>query len=82
MFTVVFQRPIRNVEKSIQKSTRKILAILAENPNITTSEIAKRLNVTRNAVAKQIAKLKKEGTIKRVGADKGGWWQIITPAEN
>ena len=33
--------------------------------------------ITARAIAKQIAKLKEEGKLKRVGPDKGGYWEVI-----
>ena len=67
----------KSSQKSSQKSSRKILALIAENKNITTFEMANILKVSRRAVAKQIAKLKKEGKLKRIGPDKGGHWEVI-----
>jgi ATP-dependent DNA helicase RecG len=63
--------------KSSQKSSQKILLKMKENPNITTIELAEILEVSRRAIAKQIAKLKEEGKLKRVGPDKGGYWEVI-----
>ena len=39
--------------------------------------MAKKLNISTRAVEKQIAKLKKEGKIRRVGPDRGGYWEIV-----
>jgi len=50
---------------------------MKENPNITTIELAEILEVSRRAIAKQIAKLKEQGKLKRVGPDKGGYWKVI-----
>ena len=44
---------------------------------ITTQEIAERMDISRRAVAKTIAKLKDEGIIRRIGPDKGGFWEVI-----
>ena len=62
-------------EESTQKSTQRIIELIKNNPNITT-EMAEELKITRSAIAKQIAKLKKGGIIKRIGADKGGHWEL------
>ncbi len=67
----------RNGQKSSQKSSQKILSMIKENPEISTQEIADILNISRRAVTKQIAKLKEQGAIRRVGADKGGHWEIV-----
>jgi ATP-dependent DNA helicase RecG len=35
------------------------------------------LELTLRAIEKQLAKLKQQGTIKRIGPDKGGYWEIV-----
>ena len=44
--------------------------------------MADNLGLTRRAVAKSIAKLQEQNIIRRVGADKGGYWETATGAEN
>ncbi|HCU01580.1 TPA: hypothetical protein DIC62_02150, partial [Candidatus Nomurabacteria bacterium] len=55
----------------------KILKFIQLNKNITISELAEELMISSTAVENNLAKLKKEGRIKRVGPDKGGYWKII-----
>lgn len=61
-----------NEEKSSQKSSQKILELIRKNPQITTNEMAEILSISRRAIAKQIAGLKAENKLRRVGADNGG----------
>lgn len=51
------------------------------NSQITTQEIADELGVSRRAITKQITNLREQGIIRRVGPDKGGYWEIIEPKE-
>lgn len=60
-----------------EKSGQKIMALISENPNITTIEMANKLGMARSGVAKQIAVLQKQNLIRRVGPDKGGHWEIV-----
>jgi ATP-dependent DNA helicase RecG len=46
------------------------------NPGITMAEIADTIGISIKAVEKQIASLKREGKIERLGSDKGGRWKI------
>ena len=64
-------------EKVREKTREKILRLIRENPEITTSELAEKSGVTPKGVEWNIGKLKKEGFIKRVGPDKGGHWEVI-----
>lgn len=65
-------------QKSSQKSSQKILDMIVSNPHITIGEMADVLKITDRAVKKNIDGLKKEGLLKRVGPDKGGFWEIVT----
>ena len=64
-------------QKSMQKSMQKILGHIMDNPQITLSELADKLNMTRNGIDKNIKKLKEQGILRRVGPDKGGHWEIL-----
>ncbi len=61
-----------------QKSREKILKIICEDNHITTTQIANILSISRQAVAKHIKKLQKQGILRRVGPDFGGHWEIIS----
>jgi ATP-dependent DNA helicase RecG len=54
----------------------KILAIMKENPNVSTKAIAKEIGLTLRGVEKSIRFMKKAGLIDRVGAAKGGHWEV------
>ena len=64
-----------SVESSV-KSSVKIIEMMKENPKITIPMKAESLRVTTRAVEKNIAKLQAEGIVKRVGPDKGGYWEV------
>jgi len=42
--------------------------------------MAENLNISRRAVARHASKLKELGKIKRIGPDKGGYWEVIDNA--
>lgn len=60
-----------------EKSSEKILALLKDTPKLAAREIAETLGITRRAVEKQIARLRKEGRIRRIGSAKGGHWEVV-----
>ena len=63
--------------KSREKSREKIKALIKENPNVTTIEMSEIIGISIKGIEKQIANLKKEGIIDRMGADKGGNLKIL-----
>lgn len=60
-----------------KKSREKILDLLREHPEYTTARLAEQIGVTSKAVEKQLARLKAEGLVQRIGPDKGGRWEVI-----
>ena len=64
----------QDIQKTTQKTTQKILDLIALNPYITRNEMAIECAVTPDAIKLQ---LKDKGVIRRVGADRGGHWEII-----
>ncbi len=79
-FTVRFARPksqaVTGSEKSSEKSSEKIAALMRANRAIGAKEIAQGLGISQRAVEKHIAALKQKGVLKRIGPDKGGYWEI------
>lgn len=67
-----------DTEKSSEKSSEKILLLISDNAFISAKEISKKIGVSSRAVEKQMAHLKAQGILRRVGPDKGGHWEIIT----
>ena len=64
-------------EKTGEKTRLKILRRMAENPQITTSELAEEIGVTRKGIDWQINRLKQAGLIQRMGPARGGHWQML-----
>lgn len=61
-----------------EKSSEKILRMMEEQPTITTALIAKKqVSAHVPYIDKQIAKLKIIGRLRRIGADRGGHWEVI-----
>ena len=81
-FAIIFKRQLKKgfPEKFPEKfpeASKRILEMVAQNPSITIEEMADVLRISDRAVKKHIAKLKKEGMLRRVGPAKGGHWEVI-----
>ena len=63
-------------ENVIENREIKILELIIKNNNISTTQIAKELSIARMTVHRDIEKLKAKGLLERVGAAKGGYWNI------
>lgn len=71
------QSSVKNSVKSSVNTEDKILILMKQNTIITMKQLAQVLNLTQRAVEKQVAKLKDEGKLKRVGSARKGEWEII-----
>ncbi|MDR0486241.1 MAG: DUF977 family protein [Elusimicrobiota bacterium] len=63
--------------KSREKSREKIIAAVKTNPKITTKELVEIAGIGIKGIEKNIKELKAQGKIRRIGADKGGHWEVI-----
>jgi predicted HTH transcriptional regulator len=69
--------PSKHPPKHPMKSSQKILAAIRKNPEISMPEIANSVGLSLETVKDQIQRLKDKGAIRRVGPNKGGYWEII-----
>jgi ATP-dependent DNA helicase RecG len=59
------------------KTSKLIRETLAENPTITLAELAERMKKSISAVERASSKLLKEGKLRYIGPQKGGYWQVV-----
>ena len=64
------------VEKMSEKRKQFILQIIKANSAVSANEIAKLLSVNTRTIQRDLDKLKSNGTIERIGGDRGGYWKI------
>ncbi|MCD8236110.1 MAG: putative DNA binding domain-containing protein [Prevotellaceae bacterium] len=60
------------------KSSERVLDLIRQKPSISAAEIAMMIDMSSRGVEKQIKRLREDGIIRRIGADFGGYWEIIT----
>ena len=63
--------------KSTQKTPQKILDVLRIEPKASRKGLAKRLNTTEDSTKWYLETMKKENKIRRIGAAKGGYWEVL-----
>ena len=83
-----FKRPEKDLRKDLEKdlrkdlkklniNQRKIITEIKKNQYITQKELSKIIGINEKNIRNNIRKLKDLGIIKRVGPDKGGYWEIL-----
>ena len=60
-----------------EKTSEKILELITTNKYITIIELSENIGVSSRSIERNMKKLQKENKLKRVGADKGGHWEIL-----
>lgn len=65
------------VQKSGPETRDAIIQLIADNANITSREMANKLNINRSAILKHLKKLQEENLIAREGSQKSGRWIIL-----
>lgn len=65
------------VSVTVNDRQKTLLSLIEKEPQITISDLASRLGVTRLTVIRDIDKFKKNNIIKRKGSDKAGTWELI-----
>ena len=76
-FISVIPLPAEIREKTREKTREKILRLIQDRPGITTEELSSIIAVSPKGIEWNFKKLKEEGVIRRVGADKGGHWEVL-----
>ena len=56
---------------------KKILEAVKKNPYVTLDELSKKIGISRKSIAANVKKLQEAGMLKRNGADKNGYWEIV-----
>ncbi len=67
----------RNLMEDKPKNSRIILETLSAHPRYTTNDLAALLGISAKGVEKHLANLKHSGKLRRIGPDKGGYWQVV-----
>lgn len=65
--------------KIAKPSSRElILALLRDHPYMSARDLAERIGISPKGVEKNLKILKENGSLRRIGPDKGGKWEVLT----
>ncbi|MGI6312759.1 MAG: winged helix-turn-helix transcriptional regulator [Candidatus Cryptobacteroides sp.] len=65
--------------KIAKPSSRElILALLRDHPYMSARDLAERIGISPKGVEKNLRILKENGSLRRIGPDKGGKWEVLT----
>lgn len=90
-FSVIFKKlseipseseKVEGSDITVRETVGKILEAIRDNPTITREKLSQVTDLSISGVEWNLARLKKEGKIKRIGPDRGGQWEIIDDSKN
>lgn len=64
------------VSDRISDQIKMILELIKEKPQISRSEISRKMGLHESSVKRRLKMKVDKGIIQRIGSDKGGYWQI------
>lgn len=53
------------------------MQLIREKKETTIRELSEKTGISEKGIEWQINKLKKEGVLRRIGPDKGGYWEVL-----
>ena len=65
-------------EKMSGKPTLEIMKLIAQDGNMTISELAKALELSQRTIERALKSLQAEGRLERIGPAKGGVWHVLS----
>lgn len=71
--TVMVTVPLTKTSPMVMNLSDRIAELISKDNRITATEIATELGVSRNAVTSEIAVLKRNGKLERIGGPRGRW---------
>jgi predicted HTH transcriptional regulator len=67
----------KSAQKTSVKTSVKIIEAIRLNSDVTIPELAELTGVTERSVERNIQRLQLENRLRRVGPDKGGYWEVV-----
>ena len=62
---------------TLNKTEKKVIEILIENPNSTSAELSEQIEVTTRTIERAFNSLQEKNIIKRIGSKRDGYWIIV-----
>ena len=76
-------KPAFDLEKDLKNKFNltdnkvRILNAVMKNKTITQNQLSELVGITSKNVRNNMKRLKEKGLLKRIGLDKGGYWQVM-----
>ena len=71
------QKVTLKVNVKVSVNQQKIMDEVKKNPYITQEGLSHIVGISKKSISTNMKKLKDRGMLRRIGADKNGYWEII-----
>ena len=61
----------------LNKTEKKVIELLKENPNLTSIELSEKIGVTKRTIERAFKSLQEKNIIERIGSKRDGNWIVI-----
>ena len=66
----------QKVSVKVTANQKRIIDAIESNPYVTQEELANIVGIARKNIIANMKKLQENGLLKRIGADKNGYWEL------
>ncbi len=70
------QKGGEKVGEKLTENQKKIIDFIQKEPTISAKELSKLLGISQRKIEDNLSKLKDKGLLRRIGADRGGYWKV------
>ena len=83
--TIPFEKEVMNqidnknvgLNVGLNKTEKKVIELLIENPSITSVELAEKIGVTKRTIERTFKSLQEKKMIERIGSKRDGNWIVV-----
>lgn len=65
------------INPGLNKTEKRVIEILIENPSVTSVELAEQIGVTKRTIERTFKTLQEKKMIERVGSKRDGNWIVV-----
>ena len=73
----VVENVVESVVENLTERQKKIISIIEDDNSVSATQISTKLSATMRTIQRDLTKLKSLKLLRRVGPDKGGYWEVI-----
>ena len=70
------------VTEKLSETDERIIALIQSNPHITQKMLSEAIGLTRPYIGRKLLELQVRNIIRRIGPDKGGYWEMLGRVNN